>query len=362
MHDFYHDRARLHPRKRYYIETSDGRVADFTLTQDSYHYSKLPDALREKIDNSMIHLISVTRATRAQLTDLFLRVNSGAPLNGQEKRNAIISLVAENVRSISSKYEDSIASCFMAHKSIIRLGFHESIASWLCMYTHASRPVTINNSVLDRAYATNSAEEQNLVSFLSLANNTLEGVSKHASLFRSAKFKKFNLHNLFLLVNHLDANRYQIKDYSKFLSWFVTTEMARVRSTEHVYTTIHATSKQYSELTTDDASTFSTRLRTMLSDFNQSTLEEDSVIVSLDPNRIATPKQRYDLWVKQNHHCTLSKKFIPLREIYDASKWQADHYPIRHTDGGPTTVENMRLISKEEHSKVTAAQNSRKSA
>ena len=45
-----------------------------------------------------------TKATRAQLSDIFLAVNRGAPLNDAEKRNSIISDISKVCRNLGEKY------------------------------------------------------------------------------------------------------------------------------------------------------------------------------------------------------------------------------------------------------------------
>ena len=80
-----------------------------------------------------------------------------------------------------------------------------------------------------------------------------------------------------------------------------------------------------------------------------------------DPNRLFNRIQKEELWFIQGgvlSHidkkgnvvkykdaiCPKTKKKIPYREIHDATRWGGDHYPIKWTDNGPTTVENGRLI------------------
>ena len=49
------------------------------------------------------------------------------------------------------------------------------------------------------------------------------------------------------------------------------------------------------------------------------------------------------MWKKQDGKSTITGKEIPLTEIYDHTKWQADH--IKSWDqGGLTTIDNGQLI------------------
>lgn len=351
IHDFYNNKVRLHQRKRYQLEVANGRVVDFTLTPDDCCYSNLPAVLRTKFDESEVSVVVVTRATRQDLTDLFIRVNSGVGLNGAEKRNAIISLVSETVRSLATKYS-SVGESFMSHKSMTRLGFYESVTSWLVYYTHQDSPVTIDNGALDRAYACNSAAENNIVQFAQLAESLFKGISKSTGVFSRAKMKRYNLHNFFFLFTYLSDNHYVVNDWDKFVLWFVESEISRCNSNEVAYTNSKGYTKVYEELTTDEKYTILARLKILQRDFLKSTLEDDGVVISLDENRIATPKQRYQLWERQGGYCPLSEKWIPLHEILDADKWQADH-KLEHSRGGKTEIENMQLVWIESHRKKT---------
>ena len=49
------------------------------------------------------------------------------------------------------------------------------------------------------------------------------------------------------------------------------------------------------------------------------------------------------MWKKQGGKSPATGKEIPLTEIYDHTKWQADHI-IPWDQGGETTIENGQLI------------------
>ena len=77
---------------------------------------------------------------------------------------------------------------------------------------------------------------------------------------------------------------------------------------------------------------------------------KNDLIVSLDSQRLATPTQKYHIWVKQDGKTPSGDTEIPLSELLDYTKWQADHI-VRYTDGGSTTLDNLQLISAEENLK-----------
>lgn len=356
---FFKDEVYLPTNREYVVEESNGRIASFQLNHNNNVYSKLPVALKNQFDSLEVAVKIVERATREEITKLFLRVNSGMPLNGQEMRNARISAVSENVRNIGYQYDMTVGSQIMSDKSIIRFGFHEFVASTLVYFTHQSNPITINSQVLDRSYNDNSAESQNLKRYRNLIKDILEPVANDPGRrFKKAKFKKFNLMNWALLVTYLNENNMQIVNFDKVLEWFHDTEMRRLGSSTPVLMTSRGTQKLYSELITDDAEKLEKRLEIIVKDLNKSKLFDNNCIIWKDPNRIFSRDQRYAAWKNQNGRCPLTGKDIPIIEIYDSSKWQADHI-LEHSLGGSTTVDNCQLVCAKAHSEKTAAFNSR---
>ena len=67
------------------------------------------------------------------------------------------------------------------------------------------------------------------------------------------------------------------------------------------------------------------------------------------------------MWKKQNGKSPATGKEIPLTEIYDHTKWQADH--IKPWDKqGETTIENGQLIEAEINNQKSNAYEIQKTA
>ena len=66
------------------------------------------------------------------------------------------------------------------------------------------------------------------------------------------------------------------------------------------------------------------------------------------------------IWLKQDQK-DINGNDIPLEELMDASKWQADHI-IEWNEGGKTTVENGQLMSIVDHQHKTALYNRKRLA
>jgi len=77
--------------------------------------------------------------------------------------------------------------------------------------------------------------------------------------------------------------------------------------------------------------------------------------IEKDEQRIFTPSQRYDIWQKQGEKDRNGVE-IPMCELNDGTKWQADHI-VEWNDGGRTTVENGELLSVSDHAEKTGSYN-----
>lgn len=354
IHKFYAlDKVWLIPRKEYSIQVDENRIETFTVDTNSNVYTKLPKVLKNRFDDATMTAHVVKKATRQEITDLFLRLNSGMPLNAQEKRNAMLTNMAEFVRTLSDKYRNKVGIQIVSPKSIIRLAWDELIASCIVYHTHQNKKITINTDALDYAYLDNSKEEQNIPEAEKVLIDALTIASKDPNmLLKVNKFAKFNFMNWFIFVCYLHRNNYRIKDGQALLQWFVTTELQRLLSQKAVFTNKQGYNKVYSEMNLDDANKLEIRENCIIEDFEDSDLIEQMIVVQLDKARIFTDEQRFELWKNQNGICPLTNKIIPIHEVLDSSKWQADHRE-EYSIGGETSSDNGQLVCAQAHKEKT---------
>lgn len=102
-------------------------------------WDELDDDVKRFILDQELTVDIYTKATRSQLSDLFLAVNSGTPLNQAEKRNAIISNISRVCRELGEKYynnNNTSSSVFLKafKNSVIKYNRRE-VDSW---FTHAA--------------------------------------------------------------------------------------------------------------------------------------------------------------------------------------------------------------------------------
>ena len=75
-------------------------------------------------------------------------------------------------------------------------------------------------------------------------------------------------------------------------------------------------------------------------------LVDDGIIVQQESpnNRFFTTNQKMQLWEEQDGVCPGTGESIPMAEIFDHTKWQADHKDP-FDNGGRTTIPNGQLVS-----------------
>ena len=67
-----------------------------------------------------------------------------------------------------------------------------------------------------------------------------------------------------------------------------------------------------------------------------------------NPDYFFTKEQKRELWQRQGGICPVSKREIPIGEMFDHTLWQADHiYPF--DKGGLTELDNGQLICAKEN-------------
>lgn len=101
LRGIYNDEVKL-PYGRY--QTRRGGIV--TVGKKNCTYSTLPKELREMLETNKQNFLVYNRATREDLSAIFLSLNSGEPLNDAEMRNAVTSDRASIIRNLAAKYFD----------------------------------------------------------------------------------------------------------------------------------------------------------------------------------------------------------------------------------------------------------------
>jgi len=136
-------------------------------------YSTLPEAIRNRFDKSTISVTKYVDVSREELSDLFININDGKPLNDPEKRNAKTSTIAKTIRDLASSYYTSFVGDdikWIAAVSANRRYVDDFIAGMAFIYFYGLDK-TISPDALWEMYDPNSNASKNASKFKKVFNN-----------------------------------------------------------------------------------------------------------------------------------------------------------------------------------------------
>ena len=151
-----------------FYDIDDTIVEIIKGTNDTYN--TLPLVVKERLNTATITLEIIHSASRNQLSQLFIRLNDGITLNGPEKRNAIISKFADEIRRLATKHETYL-SHFFAPKDINRRKVDDFIAGLSMLYFHGIK-VTISEKTFQAAYKSESTEDNSIDKFVTFTTDS----------------------------------------------------------------------------------------------------------------------------------------------------------------------------------------------
>ena len=322
--------------------TPQGTVS---ITSKNDTYDTHPKILREFIEENVSLTVSeYIQASRSDLSEIFCNVNDGVKLNSQELRNARLVPFADWVRDTSKKYYDVFKLCFSTENDRKRRVIDQFVVACAVATTYtAANGVTKKD--LDDSYNDDSPVSK----ATKICNDTFDVLSRIVSKHGGRGLKNDStLFNLYLLIDQIRRDKKVILDDKAFYDWFIAGENRRLASKDIVFTAKRGEMRTYAGCCgTMSRGELSTRFDIILQDYaNIAT----TIVVELDPQRIFTPSQRYEMWSKQDGRCTVTGREIPESEINNDHLWHADHI-MPYSKGGRTTVENGQLICRTENLK-----------
>ena len=315
------------------------------ITKSNKTLKTHPDILKEYIDNHvMVVICEYTVATRQDVSDLFLCVNGGIPLKDQEKRNAILCGMADEVRAMSAKYVESLASDGKIYSNNIRYKLDELLAKLAVIYAY--RP---ENGVTQRdLYEAYKDESTTYKSFIQKGKyngrKLVDTACRLVKKFEDGYINPSSFTNLFMALYAVEDSAREVKSEEEFYKWFKETENARLANTDKILVANNRGFHNYLSLCGNGTSIdLKYRYREICADIEL--CEHISIPIELDPTRLFSPAQRFKAWERQEGICSLTNKVIPQAEINDITKWEADHI-IAYSKGGKTNTENCQLVCK----------------
>ena len=311
------------------------------INNNNNTYKTHPKALKDHIRaNVMVTICEYVTATREDLSRLFININDGFTLNDQERRNAILVPYAEYVRQTSEKYLGAFKYIFKNGNA--RMKIDEQIVNLSVCYAFGPSH-GISKKDKFEAYADNSTVWSHITKKggQKTISDTLTLIEKYADKgFKDPS----TLTNFFMLMMHISKEKVKILDEQKFFKWFMSTENKRVADIDRKIVVLkNGTELSYNATGSAASSNFlPARLDTILEDFAKI---PKGIVTDVDPERLFTPVQRYQAWVKQGGICPRTDKEIPEDEINNHDKWAADHV-FPYSKGGKTTLDNLELVCR----------------
>jgi hypothetical protein len=272
------------------------------------------------------------------LSDLFISINNGVPLNPQEMRNAILVPFAKEIRLLSKQYANAMKNI---KKDNSRRAVDEQFVN-LCVYYAFGASHGISKKDKDLAYGENSTAWQE---YNRGGKKIIEDTMKLIEKYADTGFKDVStLLNLFITMCQLNKEKRVIHDKERFFKWFMATENARIGDEKILADTKEGEKRTYAGCSLSTSDNFlEARYEYIFKDLQNI---PESVVSKIDAERLFTKSQRYQMWSRQGGVCPRTGKVIAEEDINNHDLWAADHV-IPYSKGGPTTVDNGELVCKQ---------------
>ena len=180
IRDLIEDRYNI-PVGTYDILMGTDQLMSLTITKRNNVFSKLSTTVQDTILSRRVVLTEYTQLDYAGLHEIFLNINSGVPLNAQEKRNAMDSDWAEYIRQLALDLAP-LQTLILGENYHKRLAGDDWIATTLDYAIHCTpdQPCTVNqqtkNDLYKKDFGTHYTDEYRTL-FLALQDNILDLVN-----------------------------------------------------------------------------------------------------------------------------------------------------------------------------------------
>jgi len=326
--------------------------ASFVIKSHNDNFKTHPKPLKDHIrDNVTVAVCEYVVAKRKDLSELFININDGIKLSDQELRNAILVPFADEIRKLSFEYGPKLKCIF--RRQNVRLKIDEQLVL-LSVYNKYGAGTDISKRAKNSAYTDNSAVWYNFSVEGGKKNieDTLDLIAKYAN----AGFKDVSmLLDLHMLICHINSLKMKILDKEQFFKWFMRTENARWANKKILFVNEkRGESRNYAACCgVANANTMTARKELIISDFVKI---DKGIVTEIDPERLFTPQQRYQMWSRQEGVCPQTGKIISEDDINNHDLWAADHV-IPYSQGGETSIDNGELVCRKYNQKKGAKTN-----
>ena len=327
------------PKGTYKIHCANGEM-DLSLSEDTL-YTDLQPFDKNVIDTITLLVITITEATRRNLADVFDAVNRGVNQNAQEIRQSWQSDIAQPIRDLARSLHKSFLNTKLAtQREINRRVVDEFIVDCVHFMLNGTNQ-KFNKPNRDSYYKETSSGTPKVTLVEGLLNKIWFPEIDDKSPY---KITKRTIFVNYMLRHFLSQNNMKIIDSEDFDKWLYALDFKWQNSknspTLELDTGITYKYKSAGRFHVDF---IKWNYKIFLNELNKY-VEKSKNIVLQDESRLATPYQKLEMWKEQDGVCPETKQVIPYNEILDSKKWHADHIDL-YSNGGKTTLENMRLVS-----------------
>jgi|TARA_B100000123_G_scaffold230016_1_gene179483 hypothetical protein len=332
--------------------------------------SDLSEPQNKKIDSIGVPLVSITKASRNDLSQVFLAVNTMVAQNAMELRNAMNTDIAKPIRDLASKLEywftikgdgKSKSSMGIFKSSEADRRYIDEFILDFIIFCHMTFGKNWNSTTRDFYY---SKQKSDLLTSFKYAEPILKkiirtGCSKDK---KSEEYKReFNIvspRSAFLtLACYVLFDKQNISITQEKLPKFVNVvQQLFIKFCEDSNCTL----RTYEEdgVTPKKVFTFKSASRREPIQLKFSTdlimhkiiTEHEDLLTHRDPQRLFSKKQRIDIWERQggkigicHAKCPYTGKEIRFEDMFNSEMWQVDHI-LPYSHGGQTNIENGQLI------------------
>ena len=306
--------------------------ASVNIDESCDTYETMPDILREVfLDDELISVVCYNDATREDLSDLFLLVNEGKPLNQFEKLNSYITLTANIIRELSNKHGKYFAAQSKWFNSTARnrRGIDEFIANCAFVYCYGLHKNMSPTSMKD-FYRDGSDGEKKMVQFKKIFNSFMKDVATKDAY---AIWNRNSIFDLFIIYMSITNEKRAIDDNNSFLKSYID-----------VISTLLTNGKTYEHEGFKDPKSFDTMVggRQLSNNIKRNELilelfDYRPLTTKLDPKRGFNPKEKM-LMASQGGWITPEDKDIDMSELH-TDKYHGGHIKP-HSKGGKTDIDN----------------------
>ena len=342
--------------------------------------------------NMNLNVLIHESTSRREMSVYFNRINHNSSLNDQELRQSWFAEIADFVRKYAKNNLEMFDVMSKNNFDRFRRDHEEMLAVVAVLFNSEIFKVGVKKSHLDHAYGQNEKETTNEGNiWYGTVVPFLDNLKKVFNCMPKGDFTKAWFVDI---VNFMrQHSEMVIIDYEAFAERLLAAYKSARNYSKPIHTDKNGSEKTFKELSRggwSDAELMKLRGLNFLEAFYEFRVDDcddddkkypcldgqeksidqimrpkssnDNIIIEddgieRDPKRLYNFDDKYQLWLKQKKRTTDGKHPIPLSEIFDSTKWQANHiieWDLGVAKGGVTTIPNGELISVSEHAEKTS--------